>query len=128
MQRIHVFDFQVKHLLTSEERMVEFFELLWNNLLEIPSRLLNTAQAIGNDFWNPNLGFLENLYYNEALWFGAALIVIFRNGGQGCLYVILTFPILWFLGHAAIVSLGIEVFFIILAVTIAFVYLKNRRQ
>ena len=69
----------------------------------------------------------ESIYYSELLWFGAAFLFIFLNRGHGWFYIIITLFIIWLLGHAAIISLGIEVFFILLAIVIVLVHLKNRR-
>jgi len=106
-------------------------ELLANFKIKFFERLEEmsyTLRAIANDFWNPDLSFLENLYYNEAIWFGTALLVLCRTGGQGCLYVLILFPVCFCLGHAVIISLGIETFFTIFLSVIAFVYFIMRRQ
>ena len=92
------------------------FDIFLNNLLSFPANLWNSVFSFISSLYNPNVGILENLYYNDYIWFGLALWLLIKTGGEGWLYIIIVLPFIWLLGHITIKFIGIEFFFLLLIV------------
>lgn len=101
-------------------------ELMFDKLLAFPAEILGDILNFFKSLYDPNKNILENIFNNELLWVGVGLFIWIKNGGQGCLYLIFTMLIMWLLCKAAIISLGIEVFALILVCVIAVVFLTRR--
>lgn len=100
-------------------------EIIWNNILAFPANMWNDIMSFFASFYNPNKSILENIFYNEVLWVGLAIWLYIKNGGQGGVYIILTFPLIWLIFHIMIVYLGIEVFFLLFVTVTACFYWRK---
>lgn len=101
-------------------------EILLNNLLEFPARVWNNFVSYVVSFYDTNEGFLENLFYNDWLWIFIGLLLYVKCGGKGCLYLIFFLIITWLISKMIIAAFGIEVFFIMLLISVGIAYLVKK--
>jgi len=103
-------------------------EILFNNIMAFPADIFNDILRFFKSLYDPNQNILENIFYNDFVWFGIGVWIWIKNGGQGCFYILLGLPIVWLVCKAIIIAFGIEFLFIILTAIILLTYLKNRNR
>ncbi len=102
--------------------------IVWNNVIHFPNNLVDNVSSFFGSLYDPNEGILENIFYNDWTWIILFIILMLATRGQGVLLIIGTLFVLWLLGNLVILSLGIEVFFMValISVVIVIFFFRNR--
>lgn len=95
-------------------------DIALRNLLDFPNQFWNDTCRFWGSFYDPNEGFLENIFYNDWTWLIIFLILLVGTGGQSIFLILVTMLVIWLLGQMIIVAFGIKFFFVLVAIVVVF--------
>ena len=107
------------------QKGVHMLDIVWKNFLAFPASIWRDICSVFSSLYDPNVGFLENIYYSEFLWFLFLIVIMISAGGRPIMSSLAALS-LFIVGHWTITFLGIVPFFVLNGILLLCIIFKKR--